>query len=293
MSMRLAAMIVAMMALEAMATPGAAEAVVTPTTFADALMAAKAGDTLRLAPGSYDRVSVRDRHWSPPVTIAAAAARLSSIRLDNVSGVTWRGGDFEGGDTIPDGIKVEQGDHIVVDGAAFHHYTSVGIILGRVTDARLSNNVFTDSGSDGIDIALSQRVVADHNRCTDFHPTPGAHPDCIQLWSKPNFAPVADIDITNNVAIGEMQGFTAFDGPYDRITFEHNFARVATYHGITVTDCRHCLVRHNRVESMANAGHPEVRAWVKVVGGEDVINCDNRAKDFPDLPGRKRCRRGT
>lgn len=288
MSMRLAAVILAVVAM-----PGAAETVVTPATFADALMTAKAGDTLRLAPGSYDRVSVRDRHWSPPVTIAAAAARLSSVRLDNVSGITWNGGIFEGGDTVSDGMKVEQGDHIIVDGAAFHHYTSVGIILGRVTDARLTNNVFSDSGSDGIDIAMSQRVVIDHNRCTDFHPVPGAHPDCIQLWSKATFAPVADIAITNNVAIGDMQGFTAFDGPYDRITVDHNFARVTNYHGIAVFDCRHCLVRHNRVESMPNLVHPEVRAWVKVQGGEDVTNCDNRAKDFPDLPGRKRCRRGT
>ena len=273
--------------------PVAAETLATPSTFADILQKAKAGDNIRLAPGTYDRVSVRDRHWSPPVTVEAAVAQLSSARFDNVSGLTWHGGDFEGGDTVTDAMKFQLGDHIIVDGASFHHYTNVGIIIGQVTDARLTSNVFTDAGSDGIDVALSQRVVVDQNRCSDFHPTPGAHPDCIQLWSKPNFPPTADIVVSNNVAIGDMQGFTGFDGPYDRITIEHNFAKVTVYHGITLYDCRNCLVRHNRADSLPNPKYPNARAWIQVKGGTDIVNCDNRAKAYPDDVGRKRCRRGT
>ena len=271
--------------------PAAAETVATPATLSEILTRAGAGETIRLTPGHYDRVSVRDRHWKQAITVSAAAATLSSIRFDNVSGLTWRGGEFEGDNTVSDAMKFEHSDHIVVDGVAFNHYTNFGIGIGFSTDVTLTNNVVTGSGSDGIDVAMSQRVVIDHNRCMDFHPAPGAHPDCVQLWSKPNFSPVSDVTITNNVAIGDMQGFTAFDGPYDRITIEHNFAHVTNYHGIALFDCRHCAVRHNRVESMRNPYAREVRAWIKVVGGTDVINCDNLAVDYPDFPGRGRCKR--
>lgn len=275
------------------AVPAAAEIAATPATVADVLAKARAGDTIRLTPGSYDRIILRDRRWSPPVTLEAGAARLTSVRTDNVSGLTWHGGDFEGGDTINDAMKFQVGDHIVVDGAEFHHYLNVGILVGAVTDARLTDNVFTHSGSDGIDVAMSQRVVVDHNRCTDSHPTPAAHPDCVQLWSKSDYPPVADVVISNNTAIGDTQGFTGFDGPYERITIEHNFAKVTVYHGITIYDCHDCIVRHNRADSLPNPKYPKARAWIQIKGGTNVVNCDNRAKAYPDDEGRKRCKRGT
>ena len=267
-----------------------AEIIATPSTFAAQLQTAKPGDTIRLAPGVYDRVSIRDRHWSPPVTIEAQAARLTSGRFDEISGLTWHGGTFEGGDTVQDAMKFQQADHIAVDGATFHHYVSAGIILGQSTDAMLTNNIFTDSGSDGIDIAMSQRVIVDRNRCTDSHPTLAAHPDCIQLWSKPNWPATADIVVRNTVALGNMQGFTAFDGPYDRITVEHNFAKFTFWHGIAIFDCNNCQIRHNRVDSLPNPKFPNARAWILVKGGSANIACDNRAKAYPDNPGTKRCR---
>ncbi len=222
--------------------------------------------------------------------------------MRDVSGLTWRGGAFDGGDTERNGINVYTADHIVIDGATFRHFTRNGIGLGMVSDARIVNNTITDSGSDGIDVAMSRRVVLDHNRCVDFHPTAGAHPDCIQLWSRPTAPPTADIAITNNEASGDMQGFTMFnhvrpddegkptdDGGFDRITVENNVARVTNWHGIAVYSCRHCLVRHNRVESLPNPQFPKARAWIKVVGGEDVTSCDNRALSWPGDAGRERC----
>ncbi len=278
--------------LALVAAPAAAETLATPATFNDVLQRARPGDVIRLAPGTYEPIKLRDRHWTPPVTVEAGQAELRGGRFDDISGLTWHGGVFEGGDTLGAALKFQVGDHIIVDGAAFHHFTSVGVILGRVTDARLTNNVVTDSGSDGFDVTLSQRVVVDHNRCQDFHPLPGAHPDCVQLWSKPEFAPVADIVITNNIAIGDMQGFTGFDGPLNRVRVEHNFAHVTNWHGVAMFDCHDCALRHNRVETMFNPRFPEVRAWVLVKGGERVIDCDNRAKDYPDYPGRRKCKKG-
>ena len=285
-----------------LAAAPAAATVATPATLAEVLDHAAAGDTVTLAPGSYDALALKNRHWSPPVTVDASAAQLRAVRLTDVSGLTWHGGSFDGGDVERNGFAVNVGDHLTVDGATFRHFVRNGIGVGTLNDATLTNNVFTDMGSDGIDIALSHRIVVDHNRCTGFHPTPGAHPDCVQLWSRPEQPPTADIVITNNDADGDMQGFTAFnharpdatgktvdDGGFDRITVENNHARVTTYHGVTLYDCRRCVVRHNRVESLPNAAAPRARAWVKLINSDDAVACDNRAEGGYTATGGK-CR---
>ncbi len=273
------------------ATPAAAVTSATPSTIEEVLEHAAPGDTIRLAPGDYAPIELRNRHWSPSLTIDSTAARLRAVRLTAVSGLTWRGGSFDGGSVERAGFGIQKSDHIEIDGATLRRYLRVGIGMGSTSDARIVNNVFTDMGSDGIDIALSRRVVADHNRCVDTHPTDGAHPDCIQLWSRPSEPPTADITITNNDATGDTQGFTAFnharpdkagnmvdDGGFDRIRIENNHARVSTYHGVTVYSCRNCVIRHNRVETLPNPANPRIRAWVKVIDSDDAILCDNKAE---------------
>lgn len=289
-----------LLATLAAAFPVAATPVVpaNPATLRTVLDHASGGDTIRLAPGSYDAVALRDRRWSPAVTIDATGAQLRSVRLGGVSGLTWRGGRFDGGDTERSGVAVQNSDHVTIDGAEFRHYLRVGIGLGSSSDIRLTGNVFAAMGSDGIDVAMSRRVVIDRNRCVDTKPTDGAHPDCVQLWSRPTEAPTADVMITNNEATGDTQGFTMFnhirdgvdDGGFDRITIENNHARVSSYQAIAVYSCRDCVVRHNRVETLPNPLYPKVRAWVKVTGGSNVLNCDNLAESFPADPGRDKCR---
>ncbi len=273
--------------LTATSTPmplSAAVTTATPDSIVAALDHASAGDTIRLAPGNYPVIEVRDRRWSPPVVVEASAAQLRTVHLNGVSGLTWRGGTFDGGGVERAGFGIGKSDHLEIDGATLRHYLRVGIGLGSVSDARIANNSFADMGSDGIDIALSRRIVVDHNRCVDSHPTDGAHPDCIQLWSRPSAPPTADITITNNEAIGDTQGFTAFnhvrdgvdDGGFDRLVIENNHAKVSTYHGVTVYACRGCTIRHNRVETLPGP-NPKVRAWIKVIGSDDAITCDNKA----------------
>jgi len=273
-----------------------------PGSLAAVLGRATAGETIRLQPGDYSAIDLRDRHWVPAITIDAAAARLRSVRLTSVSGLTWRGGVFDGDGVERSGFGIQKSDHIEIDGVTLRRYLRVGIGIGSTHDARIANNVFTDMGSDGIDIALSRRIVVDHNRCTGSQPTEGAHPDCIQLWSRPSEQPTADITIINNDATGDTQGFTAFnhsrpdatgkmvdDGGFDRITVENNHARVSTWHGVTVYSCRGCIVRHNRVETLPNPTNPRIRAWIKLVDSDDAVVCDNRA-DIGYAAGTGRCR---
>ena len=64
-----------------------------------------------------------------------------------------------------------------------------------------------------------------------------------------------------------------------------------TYHGVTIAACRHCIVRHNRAETMANPAVPHLKTWIKAEG-EDLTFCDNHADAFPGAPGSGRCRDG-
>lgn len=257
---------------------------------------------MALAPGSYDVVELHKRHWSPPVTVDATAAHLRRIQLFNISGLSWHGGVFDGGDVERSGIGVTVGDHLIVDGTTMSHYARNGVGLGKVSDARVTNNLFTEMGSDGVDVALSRRVVLNHNRCESSHPTPGAHPDCFQLWSRPTDPPTADITITNNVATGATQGFTGFnyvrpdadgkpvdDGGFDWIIIENNVAKVGYHHAISLYNCRKCTVRNNQVGTMPNLEESRVRARIKIIDS-DAIACGNTSKSFPGTAETQRCR---
>lgn len=270
----------------------------TPETLQSVLSGATAGDTIRLASGTYAAVTVRGKDWTPAVTVEAGTARITSVDLRQVAGLTWRGGVFDGNDTEKAGVRAISSQRIGIEGTRMSRYLRGGIIFSEVSDARLVSNEISDSGSDGIDIALSRRILIDRTTCRGFKPTKGAHPDCIQLWSRPNVPPTADITITNTRSEGDNQGISLFnhvrngvdDGGFDRITISNNVVRSMQYNGIAVGDCRGCVVRDNRVESMPNPNFPRARAWLKAWGKNDVEMCGNVIASFPDYPGQQRCK---
>lgn len=279
----------------------AATTTATPETIDRVLAAARAGDTIVLAAGDYAPIRLRNQKWTAPVIVEAKAARLTAVGLRNVSNLTWRGGVFNGGDVERSGLGMENSDHIVVDGTAMSHFTRNGIGMGRSSDIRVVGNTFSNMGSDGIDVAMSRRVVVDGNSCLDFLPTVKAHPDCVQLWSRPSDPPVADVTITNTTAIGEMQGITMFnhvrpdkegkqvdDGGFDRITVTDNKLRIGQYHAITMQDCRNCVARNNVIETLPDRKNPRARAWLKF-NRSTVAACGNKVESFPDAPGTARC----
>ena len=275
-------------------TTSASRTDATPATLQRVLDEARAGDTIRLGPGDYPPIEVRDRDWNPHVTVEAGTARLQSITLKNVAGLTWRGGNFDGQDTARFGIAAEQSRRLAVENADFGHYIRVGIVVNQSTDMRLIGNRFHDMQSDGIDIALSRRIFIDGTRCHDFRPAPGSHADCIQLWSRPTAPPTADITVINTVAAGNMQGVTAFnhvrngvdDGGFDRIIFARNDIRITHAQAVSVYDCRNCIVRDNYVDTWPEPHH---RAHVIVGGTSSVEQCGNVNKLFPNHPGQERC----
>lgn len=271
----------------------AAMTTATPDTLARTLDRARAGDTIRLAPGSYARFEIKDKQWKPAITVEADAATMQRVALSKVSGLVWRGGTFDGEDTINTAIAAAFSDNITIDGTKLRRYRRNGIIVDRSSDIRLLNNAMTGMGSDGIQIALSRQIVIDRNSCSDFVVTPKAHPDCIQLWSRPTAAPVADVKITNNSIVGHMQGIGMFnhvrggvdDGGFDRVTITGNDIRITFPNGIYTDECRDCVIRNNRIDGF---GGSKYKAKLFYKGGS-VSACGNVAPMTRGGPGQERC----
>lgn len=233
-----------------------------PTTFESAFAAAKPGDTIRLVAGRYPLTTIRSRTFNPPIKIDAAAATLTGMVFRDVSGVRWTGGVFDGSvlkvkSQTDYGIAAYGGTNLTVTGANFNALLA-GIVFERIAGGEISNNGFMAMRSDGIDLVGSRSIMVAYNTCHNFNVEPGAHPDCVQSWSRPGEAPVADIQVIGNTAVGTMQGLSFFDGTlgglpmggYDRITISNNSVVTTQANGIAAYGCRGCVVRNNIVNSL-------------------------------------------
>ncbi len=283
------------------AQPAAAAMVkATPTSLATDIAAARGGDTIELTAGDYAPVKIAGRSFAPALTIKAGAVRVANVGLQNVSGLVWLGGHFDGNDREPTGLSIGASHNIRIEAADFQRFTRNGIVVGDSSDIDLVGNRLTKMGSDGIQIALSRRMTIEGNSCVDFSPSPGTHPDCIQLWSRPGAPPTADILIKGNVMAGSMQGISLFnhvrggvdDGGFDRISVVANDVRISDYyHGIALYDCRECLVRDNKVATLAG-GNPKAHAWIRVENAARAVACGNAAPAIIGIDGAGRCGRG-
>jgi len=257
----------------------------TPTTINSVIASAQPGDTIKMVPGSYPYILIQKRNWTPALTVDATDATVAGVNIFRSTGISWVGGNITQV-VKPGAIAAGYGfiangssSNISVSGVRISNFR-LGIGLDSVNGARISGNWLTKMSADGIDVALSRNVVIDRNACSEFAPAPGNHPDCIQLWSRPTAPPVADITITNNSAIGEMQGIALFnhirggvdDGGFDRVLVRGNVVLNTYANGISVYDCRGCTVRDNNVNSLPKYIN---RAQLIVKGGT-VTQCGNK-----------------
>jgi hypothetical protein len=128
------------------------------------------------------------------------------------------------------GISVANGSQITIARNRFAG-RNTGLGVRTVSDAVIDHNSITGSFADGVNVTDSQRVVVSYNRCTDFAPGVGAHPDCVQLRNLTGKPLQSDVMLIGNVAIGRMQ---AFFGNCNRTTFISNYAATNGYtHTIT------------------------------------------------------------
>jgi hypothetical protein len=249
----------------------------TPSTFTAQLAAAKPGDVVKLAPGSYGSVRfTKAKTWSPPVTIDASAAVFTSLNVANVDGLVISKAKVIGDGKQP-GINVSASRNVTIDGAEISGARN-GFNFGNSTDSAIIHSRISGSTADGGQIAGSQRILVDWLTCFGFTPAAGAHPDCVQIRSGGTYAPkpTSYVTVRNSAAISpNMQGFNMFGNtlPADHVVFENLVVGTTYPRGISMDEanCKPgCRLINSTVYSLAGALHAIQMNPLKVPAGWDA-----------------------
>ncbi len=275
------------------------------------LEATTGGKIIRLAPGDYGSFTFPQKAFQPAITIDATQARFTGIIIKNAQGIEIRGGTLTGPGGRSYGIQISKARGIRIERMAISG-AHRGIVVGESHNVALVENRLTGLISDGINIGGGSGFLIERNICRDFLPTPatfdsagvrikdGDHPDCIQAWSRPSYAPTSDLTIIGNDIAGKMQGIFLGnhirngidDGGFDRVVVKNNRLKIGAPNGIVGGNVRDGLFTDNIVESdgttYANKPGVKVKTNMRVTGARIMI-CNNRVPDVPKAEANARC----
>jgi hypothetical protein len=255
----------------------------TPSTLSARIAAAKSGETIVLAPGSYGPLNIGNRKFSGAGLVIeprpGAKAVFTSIAVANSQGMTLKGLEVDIQSELF-GVGVYNSDHIILTGLNIHAPPGKefnGMMLRNstyvtVADSKLSlvgtginfidsdhveilRNSLTDVQSDSIRGA-SSHVDVIGNHATNFHPQPGDHPDFIQFWSTKETGPSTGNRIKDNVyergAGDPVQG--VFIGDNKDIVISGNALFGTMVNAIALAEVQGALVEDNFVQGYADQG---------------------------------------
>jgi Ca2+-binding RTX toxin-like protein len=261
---------------------------VTVTNTADllkAVSAAKSGDTISLASGTYSGVFIHDVAKAG-VTITSADpsnhAILTDMTLKNCSGLTVSNlemtvakdtpyqivgssnivfdkldvhGSLDG--TSNDdtrGMIVRDSSNVTISNSHFHELTDA---LGHLNSqyVTITGNSFDTIRDDGIIGGGTSHIVVSNNSFTNFDHVGGVHPDCIQFGTGNAASAGTDITISGNVFTRgtgvPVQGVWINDEigtmPYSNVTVQDNVILGAVFNGIVVSSATDAIVSGNTV----------------------------------------------
>ncbi|WP_332763922.1 right-handed parallel beta-helix repeat-containing protein [Phenylobacterium sp.] len=217
----------ACLALLALGLPShAATLAASPTTLDAAVYAAKSGDIIALPAGDYAPFRGKSRvgltfkcapgaiingwYWQngKDLTFDGCTfkpAVYQGFRIDGVDGLTITNSKF-----VDTGLKVVNGKRVSVDKTVFLR-SSTGVSGTHVYGLSVTRSAFRLSSSDGIQCGGCTDVVIDHNTFDGTERPGSQHPDFAQFWSLDGVI-TARVQITDNVAVGNSQGFCSFNG---------------------------------------------------------------------------------
>jgi len=197
---------------------------------------ASGGDTIKLQPGDYDVVSLRDYNFDSPVTITSAdpdnPAHLENLYIRNSSNITveklaihsedgplssWGEhlayvgessnivlNDNKFGNDSPTakadgfiGLSVSNSTGVDVTGNEFSNLGN-GAAFSYSQDLNISDNYVHDIRSDGFHFTSVQRVDVTGNTIKDFYPAAGDSADYIQFVGLNGVPANTDIVIRDN-----------------------------------------------------------------------------------------------
>lgn len=273
----------------------------TPATLASIFKTAKAGDTIVLV-GNFGRTALSNRSFATPLRLDARRAIFSdSLIITNMTGLTITGGTYgstTGPTSAAKGISVYTSKNLSISGAKFvgdgtglgiqiatsdtvkiatSTFTGlkVGAALTSVTNGSLTGNKVYASTSDGFNVSGSHGVTVSGNSCSAGAPGPGAHPDCVQLWSIKGTPVQSDITVSGNTATGYTQGFTSFtpdNGGGLRIKIINNRVNTSMPQGIACYGCVDSTITGNILTTLAGSTS---MTNINVVGGSNNIVLGN------------------
>lgn len=210
-----------------------------------AVKAAKGGDTVVLAAGTYKQLWVDNKVSTSPITFKSESttnpAVISYLRAINSDGVAFEGlkvgrqvvtgVDLDstnmslvqgsknvsfsgmkffttGADDryLARGIMFRDSSNISVTNSDFSHMAT-GILTMTSTDISITNNKFHDLRVDGLEFTAVKKVLIDNNDFRDFRSAYDAHADAIQFWTNGTKQASTDVVISNNVVLpGDGKG---------------------------------------------------------------------------------------
>jgi hypothetical protein len=258
----------------------AATLIASPDNFGTIMAAARPGDSVTVA-GNFGGVTIIDRDFGAAgLRINAWGATFTgTFGLRNVIGLTLRGGKFSvpptsttaraigitgshrisieypaiSGSGSAYGIIAQASSEITVSNGRFRALR-LGLGFIDISGGRIADNGFIAMSSDGINVAgSSSRITLIGNSCAGTAISPGAHPDCIQMWSVAGKPQLADITITKTSVSGATQGITLFDLGGQRIIIADNRVNTSYPQGIACYLCDDSRITGNVVTTEPGA----------------------------------------
>lgn len=216
-----------------------ADLTATPETQAAVLAQAKGGDTLTLI-GAFGGIQIKDRAFSPPLSIDARSATFQAVAVRNVEGLVWKGGQlrpppgparrafivsgstgvniagvtFEG-DGLTDAFFFDDSADLTLTGSWFER-PRTAVLLRRVRNARIEGNSVWRWTNNGVALESVRDSTITRNGFMARWRIDDVHPDAIQgLQSQGD--PNLNITISFNTIISpDTQGIfiqKAWDRP--------------------------------------------------------------------------------
>lgn len=244
---------------------------------------ARGGDTVSLSPGQYGAQSYRLFSYTSPVVITAQpGAVFTSLTLNTVNNMTWRGLEVTGLGTngaavtlySPTAIRFETAHvHGAGNGTAFslRDVTGVAVVDSEIdhmgsginyldgTGVTLTGDTFHDLQTDGV-IGAANSVLIDGNSFKDFRPAVGDHPDAIQWYGSAATPNPNGVTITRNIiergAGAAIQGIFGEQGT--NIVIRGNAMLGTMYNGISVCGGATVAIDTNFVQGYTDMWSQEI-----------------------------------
>lgn len=223
------------------AAQAATVTVYNPTQLTAAVKAAKAGDTIRVAPGNYGAFEFKNVNPRSAINIVAAnSARMpvftnlkvtksSNLKLTQLiasspmpqqgkvlyagtitrskniqmTGMVFRGVAGGGVARDPRGLRISGSTNVTIAGNSFTEL-SHAILTDGSTRMNISDNGFSGIRVDGIISDGASGSTITRNRFANFRPQTGDHPDAIQVFNLGNAT--TGLTVSDNLIIGDAKG---------------------------------------------------------------------------------------